>query len=322
MSKIAQGGYGCVYTRGPVECFVSGDNVIKIFEKDEEEKKEWELSKILFTIDPRQRYFVYTSHRCKSSYREIRRLNVSGGECSLFTTDLEKDRIRYIHYLPNAGMTLYRYMKSSKVPFLESKKILFQICKCLQVLNSHGYVHNDIKHDNILIKANHIRLIDFGLMYEKEKYLSKSFFKDRKFLNSGYWYPPEYRWLWDLPTGSGSKFVITPERMNELIDFEISLLASPLIKRYVYSSLRELVVVYFDAIENFTIPTSLETRSKYADRSDVFALGQMISYLFLENVEFDSDSQFMFYIRLLRGMLQPDYKKRLSVNQVLKILKN
>lgn len=320
MSKIAQGGYGCVYTRGPSECIVSGDNVIKIFERDEDEKKEWDTSKILNRIDPKQECFVYTTHRCQSSYQEIRRLNSSGGECSLFSSEKEKQRPRYIHYLPNAGITLYRYTKSNPISFSQAKKILIQICECLQKLHQHGYIHNDVKHDNILIKnmgsgtmrgSKSIHLIDFGLMMPFENYLSKKFISNMGFLKSGFWYPPEYRWVFE-------KFPITSEsKMNEMIDTEISLIASPIVKRYVYENTRELVSEYFQAIEDFTKRDCV----RFADRVDVYALGQMASYLFMENVNFRSNNEYKFFIDLIRGMIQPNYKKRTSLKAVIKRLK-
>jgi serine/threonine protein kinase len=314
MSKIAEGGYGCVYTRGPSECIVSGDNVIKIFEKDEDEKKEWNTSKILYKIDPRQECFAYTTHRCKSSYQEIRRLNVSGGECSLFASDREKQKPRYIHYLPNAGGTLYRYMKSNQLSFSQARQLLVKICECLDKLHRHGYIHNDIKHDNILINdRKKIHLIDFGLMMPFENYLSKKFIANMGFLKSGFWYPPEYRWVFET-------FPITSEsKMNELIDTELSLASSsPVIKRYVYENTRGFVSAYFDAIENFT----KRDCKKYGDRVDVYALGQMMSYLFMDNVNFRSNTEYNFFIDLIRGMIHPNYKKRLSLRHVLKVLKS
>lgn len=309
---IAEGSYGCVYKRGPAECIVSGDNVIKVFETDEEERKDWATSKILFRIDPKQNFFAYSISRCLTSYADIRRLNPSGADCSLFASDREKNRQRYVHYMPNAGVTLYRHMHRTQVSFRQSKRLLFEICQCLHRLNRGGYYHNDIKHDNVMVdaKSGKIRLIDFGLMQPKENYLSRKWMPTMTFLKSGFWYPPEYRWYFErLPTRDEKK-------INELIDVEVSLASTSLIKRYVYDGIKGFVDVYFDALETF----SLTDHEKYFDRVDVYSLGQMVASLFLEKVVFENDRQFNFYVQLIRRMIHPDYKKRSSLSQVIKFL--
>ena len=50
-----------------------------------------------------------------------------------------------------------------RLPPVEYRKIFYQLLKAFNAIHSLGIIHNDIKPDNIMIKGEEIRIIDFGL---------------------------------------------------------------------------------------------------------------------------------------------------------------
>ncbi|MBR2634115.1 MAG: serine/threonine protein kinase [Clostridia bacterium] len=62
------------------------------------------------------------------------------------------------------GMTLAEEMEIRKFPYAEAKKMIGQICTALSVLHENGFVHRDIKPQNLLItKEGRAVLIDFNI---------------------------------------------------------------------------------------------------------------------------------------------------------------
>ncbi|KAM3143993.1 hypothetical protein pb186bvf_003757 [Paramecium bursaria] len=65
------------------------------------------------------------------------------------------------------GGTLYQYLKDrKKICEAETLQIMLKICLGLQQVHELGYVHRDIKLENVLIDGDIIKLIDFGFAEE------------------------------------------------------------------------------------------------------------------------------------------------------------
>lgn len=67
-----------------------------------------------------------------------------------------------------ADTTLQDYMKSKKLGYIQKLRFIYQLASALDYLSSLGYVHCDLKPDNILIKDNNLLLADFSLLRIKE----------------------------------------------------------------------------------------------------------------------------------------------------------
>lgn len=70
--------------------------------------------------------------------------------------------------MDRADDDLCSYMNSSNLGYVEKIKFMYQIGAALDYLASLGYVHCDLKPNNILLKKRNILLADFGLTRIKE----------------------------------------------------------------------------------------------------------------------------------------------------------
>ncbi|XP_059411430.1 MAPK/MAK/MRK overlapping kinase-like isoform X1 [Carassius carassius] len=61
-------------------------------------------------------------------------------------------------------MNIYEFIKGRQCPLAESKvkHYMFQLCRSLDHMHSHGIFHRDVKPENILIKNDVLKLADFG----------------------------------------------------------------------------------------------------------------------------------------------------------------
>ncbi|XP_069989733.1 serine/threonine-protein kinase nekl-2-like [Penaeus vannamei] len=67
----------------------------------------------------------------------------------------------------DAGISLDHYMRDSNLDPNHKFSILTQLCKILSDLHQHGFVHNDVKPQNVCLRMNAsgpaVTLIDFGI---------------------------------------------------------------------------------------------------------------------------------------------------------------
>src|SRR5690606_9995523 len=70
--------------------------------------------------------------------------------------------------MDTADNDLYDYMSSRELGYVEKIKYMYQIACALDYMSSQGYVHCDLKPNNILMKNKNLLLADFGLTRIKE----------------------------------------------------------------------------------------------------------------------------------------------------------
>ncbi len=97
------------------------------------------------------------------------------------------DREEKAWYLMPRGIPLSKYLKNTKVSFIEKIKIMLELANILFELHNLGCSHRDIKLDNILIFNKEVYLIDFGLICIVGERVTGNHEK----MGPHYWGPPE-----------------------------------------------------------------------------------------------------------------------------------
>ena len=195
---IGNGGYGCVvqppfisnkYVAKYIEYTNPSDkDVGKLFIVDNRSsnffKKELQILSAVDIIDPNHTFTV-----------AVKGANVI--EASLITEKKIQDCLEiksnankiYQIIFENGGKEINQ-IKDHSIPFTVFLKMLKIFLTGMQKLKSFGFVHQDIKLDNVLISDSKIALIDFGIAQEA----NKIFTQENKYIleNLTVHRPPEY----------------------------------------------------------------------------------------------------------------------------------
>lgn len=176
---LGQGRYGCIY-QPPLQCrkMIRGGprpypNTNKLGKLTETTDIAAEIGAAdYFEPYPESRkYFVLpqTKTLCKPAPMEAQ-TEKDLNKCDALNRYGESEMLHYeldyggkaLHERWKAGMVVWR-----EFPFFEFMKRMLEIGTFLAV---HGYIHNDLHSNNILINKNHVpRLIDFGRSYNSTK---------------------------------------------------------------------------------------------------------------------------------------------------------
>lgn len=215
----------------------------------------------------------------------------------------------------NGGVDLERYLQSkSEMSIKELLTMLYPVIKGVSVLLDHGFVHQDIKKENIVVgDKDQARLIDFGTMVS----FARFYFRLDKQDAEGYIInPPEY----PIALAHDDSFW-SFDRVGTLRDLELQ--TQEHTERKTFDD---------DAHEK-SLSSLLEVAKKHVRvdgrpmrgleemhlKSDVYSLGIVLTYCRKMFKHGDGVTLAKFEAMRL-GMLSPDPRSRWSISQVMKVV--
>jgi serine/threonine protein kinase len=200
---VAKGSFGCVYK--PAILCTNGntypDHIGKVYFKPTTSAYEKAVAELLSKIDPQQRTMIYPIDKnCLVTKKDISFEGAKKG-CIM------KDNVEYGRLKPElqqmvmryGGQSLNTYLRTmpNKLTRVQALTMLSLVFRAVQKLVHANMVHQDIKHENIVVGDDgKARLIDFGLL-KRHDITTKQFafyHKENYLFTVEYWVSaPEYR---------------------------------------------------------------------------------------------------------------------------------
>jgi hypothetical protein len=173
---VGEGAYGCVY-RPPIPCKGSTqrpkNTVSKLMNEDDAVKEIQEIShieRLTKNIPNSNLYFTINDIKiCKPNWKVFKDDDLVG-RCNILNNSIDYRNLSILQ-LPDAGTYsvdnyLLKHKFNDAVGFSKfTKNMLNLLINGIIPLNELGGYHNDIKGDNIMVRDNIPRLIDWGLSY-------------------------------------------------------------------------------------------------------------------------------------------------------------
>jgi serine/threonine protein kinase len=205
--------------------------------------------------------------------------------------------------------------------FIKIFNLLEPILEGIQTFNnrhpSPSIVHLDIKPQNILLLRSKLYLIDYGLLSAHDEVYANN---RTHILSSDYpWYPPEFK-AYAYPTKGGSYDKLFSRINDNFANIE------PEIGQAIVTVLKMNPKKDFEAF--YKQNTSKKRYIQFADKIDIYSLGIVLFQLYLwsgyhqRRYQRPALSKYATIrtevIELIKGMIQFDPTRRLTITQALK----
>ena len=328
MDKVlGQGSFGCVlypnvvcdYNQERYRPPTSEPMVSKVFVKnDRYYKLEQAIARKIASWDPRGKYLIVPIESCMTKRYHVEQ-NKAFSKCDEIPKDM--DRFPQI-VMPYAGDNLYNIItkyyinNSKKFPVENWIRMLNNILLGVYVLIKNGYLHQDIKAENILVRNGIAKLSDFGLTVPYNEVYD--YHKNERIDYSYYYYPPEY--LFASYYYKHKCYDICNESdMLELWNEYITYIGPK-------AHINYLNYLNDDSIENKlnTILYNYQQNPKewflrtinYIDRIDLYSVGMTcVSIEHLLDFSNISPECYNKYTTLVLGLIEPEVEKRFNIYQ-------
>lgn len=341
---LGEGTYGCTFSPA-VGCAVIGNNkpkvkkklkeLTKVYRTDEDVELEWGFSKILFKVDPDQKYFIYSDKRCDIPIPILKKQK-DANKCTIITES--KNVAKTTAKLPVlqmkfGGITLEEYVHSEKRTIREFLPKAQHILEGIRKLHSKGYIHQDLKFDNILIDKNGVpHMIDYSLLTATKGAFDINV---NRYLNSKYWlHPPEYliqqhihQLVKDNEIDADNIIAFINHQVTENIDltsFKLHSNDNAFLNQYIllfypyceyYNHLKQYTEKILNIYKKKGFTKLIKYQTSFASKVDVYSLGLTFMNLMYH---MDPNDQDIRYKELIKGMIHPDPRKRMTTTQAIK----
>lgn len=313
---IAEGSYGCVFD-GHLKCLgedkgvapspapqETEKDILKIFDDDGHLQKEWVFAKSLASIDPDQRYFYYSTSRCVTDIGNIQKMD-GIGQCKLLSSMVKTlpkaHRIGFLK-MPNGGMPMHTAIMHHKLGVGDVLRALLPVLEGIKRLNKAGFLHHDLKYDNILYRhpTKECRIIDFSLVIEKKDAYDRT---KNTMMKQAYWvHPPEYGVIYSNKRDHKTFLTFLKSCYWQLTTDKSFL---HLFVDYVWP-LPELEEAYLQDVK---------IRKTYVDRIDVYSFGLTV-FVYMIHLQLPPSAWPKGLRECIRGMTHPNPSKRWTLKKV------
>jgi len=346
---LNQGGYGCVY-HPAIECddsrnsdiVASNGYISKVQFNDKSSHNEIEIGKIIKTISNYNNFFAPIVSSCSVDINRIDKelTDIYGDKCAIYEKQKSRSNKEFvmlsIPYIKDGNFNKNIINSKRSFSFINLIDTYKHLLNALILLDNRNIVHYDLKNDNILynkVKKQPI-IIDFGLSIDFnqiDKLIGKSKTKLSddaiKFLyDKFYVFAPDY-YLWCIEIHAISYLVAS--RRNVLDDNSIA----EICVEYVENN--KGFVMFDDSFKENYIKSASKFLSQYKGQGrektiisllefhrtwDNFSISIMFLKLLYNIFKFQTTNVMLFFYRVLIQNLNPDPKKRLSVNDTFRKL--
>lgn len=325
---VGEGGFGCVF-RPPLggDKKEDKDKIGKVFDNKNFFDKENEIDNVVKKIDPESKFTV-KQHSAAKVRKELIKADDGIRSC---TTLVKAPSISYYQIVYDyGGVDLQEkslYEKDFKTHAMVYK-MMSNVFKGVKVIKDKGYVHNDIKPENMLYdkKSKRINIIDFGLVTKKEKLFTQEQMNRARF--SYIYYPPEYKlyYIMNTPPLNREKLPMNElylrlyreylENIGQSTEAKLQLL----LNINVFNEIKKFVTENHAKITG-SRPDQLY--SLFRDKADVYSLGMTLLSIYLKLSKTNTiagRSDLMEVLGLIRGMIHPNPLERYTIEEAIERL--
>jgi hypothetical protein len=313
---VASGSYACTFSP-PLSCSPSarttktkamktfGSRKIgKVFQNSDDALREAELQRIIQSVDPHNTFTVKYVGKCRIA-GVTPQDNVASCD-----KDIQVNKNMQLVY-GYGGRDLWNVIGSADKAgnvnntFVKLFLKFEPLFRGVHRLNSMGYLHLDIKVENIVFDGSKLFLVDFGLMNSKSQMLSKS---QKPLLSYDYpYYPPEFKFLAVLRT-------INPQ--TDFMKFKAFFM-----RNFGVISVKEESVVHKELERFFAAYIFQSDRSmdgeKILDKADIYSVGVTLMILYSYIVAKDDYRTYIIY-DLIKDMVNCNPYERPSWEEILR----
>lgn len=199
MPFIASGSYGCVF-RPHLKCKSKkhySDGVGKVFYTEEDFESEKDIAEKVKNIDPKNKFTLPMYEACETdkNYRPSDQIS----KCKTVNMNGKSFQQLIYKYGGKSLLEVLQERKGSLALFKKTFLALHNILDGISKVNAMGYIHQDIKPDNILMASSlkpgtkdpNAYIIDFGILDRKDNIYNE---ENTAMLKYDYpYFPPEYK---------------------------------------------------------------------------------------------------------------------------------
>jgi hypothetical protein len=309
---VASGSYACTFSP-PMSCGPSTrskmlksrnqQKIGKVFEDTDDALREAEIQRIIHAVDPQNTFTVKYVGRCKVASISPQ------DEIDACDKDIQKDRNMQLIY-GYGGKDLWNVIGTTKGARVNDTFVrLFlkfePLFRGVSRLNSMGYLHLDIKLENIVYDGHKLSLVDFGLMNTKSQMLNKA---QKALLSYDYpYYPPEFKFLSVIRT-------INPQ--TDFLKFKTFFMRNFGVIAVKEESLIHRELERFFASYIFQTDRSLDGE-RLLDKADIYSVGVSLMILYSYIVQRDDYRTYIIH-DLIKDMVNCNPYERPSWEEIMR----